>query len=88
MKLEVREKSPIASQFADISQFLQQLREDLEKVRVLAEYSRKRESRKHKQAEIIHDILTRFLFPHEAVLRHAFERITRSVGCVCSVART
>jgi NuA3 HAT complex component NTO1 len=64
-------KAPLIHTF----QLLQRLRKDLESVRVLAELSRKRESRKLKQAEIVQDILSKYLFPHENPLRLAFERI-------------
>ncbi|KAJ6624860.1 hypothetical protein B0H10DRAFT_2004445 [Mycena sp. CBHHK59/15] len=55
---------------------LQHLRKDLEDLRKLTELSRKRESRKLRQAELIHDILSNALFPHEPKLRATFERIT------------
>jgi hypothetical protein len=58
-----------------VFQLLQRLRKDLVDVQVLAGLSRKRESRKLRQAEIIQDILSRCLFSHEPPLRLAFERI-------------
>ncbi|KAJ7089735.1 PHD-zinc-finger like domain-containing protein [Mycena belliarum] len=54
---------------------LQHLRKDLEDLKNLTELSRKRESRKLKQAELIHDVLCAALFPHTPKLRAAFERI-------------
>ncbi|KAF8989853.1 hypothetical protein BDQ17DRAFT_1372655 [Cyathus striatus] len=54
---------------------LQKLREDLSKVRELAELTRKRETRKYRQAEIIHHILSEVLLPHDIALRRAFDRI-------------
>ncbi|KAJ7156890.1 bromodomain and PHD finger-containing protein 3 [Mycena crocata] len=54
---------------------LQHLRKDLEDLKGLTELSRKRESRKLRQAELIHDILSQALFVHVPKLRAAFERI-------------
>jgi NuA3 HAT complex component NTO1 len=42
----------------------------------LAELSRKREGRKLRQAELIHDVLSQTLLLHDVKLRAAFERIT------------
>jgi len=68
---------PIMGPFSNslLPKYLQRLRKDLENVRRLTELSRKRESRKLKQAEIIHQVLSRFLFPHEPPMRSAFEKI-------------
>ncbi|KAJ7708691.1 hypothetical protein B0H17DRAFT_1030520 [Mycena rosella] len=55
---------------------LQHLRKDLEDLKGLTELSRKRESRKLKQAALIHDILCHALFLHVPKLRDAFESIT------------
>ncbi|KAI0047385.1 hypothetical protein FA95DRAFT_1589126 [Auriscalpium vulgare] len=54
---------------------MKRLKQDLETVRSLAELTRKRESRKLKQMEIIHELLTTYIFPHESRLRFAFEKI-------------
>ncbi|KAJ6485818.1 bromodomain and PHD finger-containing protein 3 [Mycena sanguinolenta] len=54
---------------------LQHLRKDLEGLKGLTQLSRKRESRKLRQAELIHDFLSQALFPHAPKLRSAFERI-------------
>ncbi|KAJ6581136.1 hypothetical protein B0H19DRAFT_1113888 [Mycena capillaripes] len=54
---------------------LQHLRKDLEDLRNLTQLSRKRETRKLKQAELIHDFLSQALFVHAPILRLAFERI-------------
>ncbi|KAJ3852481.1 bromodomain and PHD finger-containing protein 3 [Lentinula lateritia] len=55
---------------------LRQLEQDLEKLRELSALTWKRESRKLQQMEIIQDILTQTVYPHEPRLRLAFERIT------------
>ncbi|KAJ7876249.1 hypothetical protein B0H13DRAFT_1893737 [Mycena leptocephala] len=54
---------------------LQHLRKDLEDLRGLTQLSRKRETRKLRQAELIHELLSRALFLHAPTLRSAFERI-------------
>ncbi|KAF8270626.1 PHD-zinc-finger like domain-containing protein [Lactarius quietus] len=51
------------------------LRKDLVDVRTLADLSRKRESRKLRQAQIIQEVLSEIIFAHEAGLRMAFENI-------------
>ncbi|KAI9451944.1 hypothetical protein BJY52DRAFT_1295769 [Lactarius psammicola] len=51
------------------------LRKDLADVRTLADLSRKRESRKLRQAQIVQEILSEIIFTHEAGLRMAFENI-------------
>ncbi|KAF8475395.1 PHD-zinc-finger like domain-containing protein [Russula ochroleuca] len=51
------------------------LRKDLSDVRTLAELSRKRESRKLGQAQIVQEVLSQVVFAHEAWLRMAFENI-------------
>ncbi|KAK0541003.1 hypothetical protein OC842_000209 [Tilletia horrida] len=57
-------------------QFLKLLREDLERVRMLAELSRKREREKHKQIEVLRSVLVgNFLFPYANILRKAFSDI-------------
>ncbi|EPQ56227.1 hypothetical protein GLOTRDRAFT_105199 [Gloeophyllum trabeum ATCC 11539] len=56
-------------------EYMKRLRQDLDIVRVLAEMCRKRESRKLQQAEVINDLISHCLYPHEAPLRLAFERI-------------
>ncbi|MCO5565946.1 hypothetical protein L7F22_019621 [Adiantum nelumboides] len=56
--------------------FLLHLREDLEKVRMLAEMVRKREREKQKQAQAIRTtLIDGILFPYNALLRAALERI-------------
>lgn len=55
---------------------LQELREDLQKARDIAELVRKRESRKLRQIRIVHDVVSRAIFAHEPVLRTTFARIT------------
>ncbi|KAJ7272561.1 hypothetical protein B0H12DRAFT_584914 [Mycena haematopus] len=54
---------------------LQHLRKDLEDLKGLTELSRKRETRKLRQAELIHEFLSHALFAHAPKLRSAFERI-------------
>ena len=56
---------------------MKRLRRDLESLRMLAELSRKRETQKRQQAEVIHGVLNHFLLAHEAPLRMAFDKITR-----------
>ncbi|KAI9513021.1 PHD-zinc-finger like domain-containing protein [Russula earlei] len=51
------------------------LRKDLADVRILAELSRKRESRKLGQAQIVQEVLSQVVFAHEARLRMTFENI-------------
>lgn len=54
---------------------LRRVRKDLEMLRELTLLGRKRESRKLAQLESIHRVLEVILFPHEAPMRLAFERI-------------
>lgn len=56
-------------------QHLKRLRGDLESVRELTLQTRKRESRKLAQTESIQKVLETTLFPHEALLRLAFEKV-------------
>ena len=56
-------------------QFLTKLRNDLEKVRMLAELVRKREKEKLRQMQVIKDVADSFFFPHDPKLRLALERI-------------
>ncbi|WWC97966.1 hypothetical protein V866_004855 [Kwoniella sp. B9012] len=56
--------------------FLQMLRNDLEKVRMLAELVRKREKEKLRQVQVIKDVLDGFIFPYHGRLRVAFEKIS------------
>lgn len=58
-------------------QFLLRLREDLEKVRMLAELVRKREKEKLRQVQVIRSTLVDgILFPYHNVLRKTLERIS------------
>jgi hypothetical protein len=63
----------------DAIQLTKRLRKDLSDVRALAELSRKRESRKLGQAQIVQEVLSQIVFAHEAWLRMAFENIVASV---------
>ncbi|KAJ8081889.1 hypothetical protein PM082_007735 [Marasmius tenuissimus] len=54
---------------------LRGLEENLDKAKALVELTRKREVKKRQQAELIQNILTSSLFPHESKLRFAFENI-------------
>jgi hypothetical protein len=56
-------------------QYLKLLRRDLESVRELALQTRRRESRKLAQTESVQKVLEIALFPHEALLRLAFEKV-------------
>ncbi|OCF54561.1 hypothetical protein L486_08112 [Kwoniella mangroviensis CBS 10435] len=59
--------------------FLQMLRNDLEKVRMLAELVRKREKEKLRQVQLIKDVVDGFIFPYHGRLRVAFEKISAQV---------
>lgn len=56
-------------------EFLGMLRNDLEKVRLLAELVRKREKEKLRQAQVIKEVVDSFLFPHYDTLQSTFEQI-------------
>lgn len=56
-------------------QYMKKLKADLERVKSLTEITRKRELRKSEQADLINDVLSHTLFPHEPALRLVFERI-------------
>jgi hypothetical protein len=68
--------------FMDGIQLTKRLRKDLSDVRTLAELSRKRESRKLGQAQIVQEVLSQVVFAHEAWLRMAFENIVASVHSI------
>ncbi|KAG1739043.1 hypothetical protein EDB19DRAFT_871624 [Suillus lakei] len=56
-------------------EYLKHLRGDLESVRELTLQTRRRESRKLAQTESVQKVLEIALFPHEALLRLAFEKV-------------
>lgn len=56
-------------------QFLLALRNDLEKVRLLAELVRKREKEKLRQAQVIKEVVDNFIFPYYAALRSTLEKV-------------
>lgn len=58
-----------------LAQFLVQLRNDLEKVRMLAELVRKREKEKLRQSQVIKDVVDTFIFPLYGKLRLTLEKI-------------
>lgn len=61
---------------ADVGmQYMKRLREDLDKVRILADICRRREVRKLDQQQIIQDVFSRALFSNEPTLRMTFEKI-------------
>lgn len=76
VRLAFRNRSCIVSY---VTQLTKCLRKDLVDVRTLADLSRKRESRKLRQAQIVHEVLSEIIFAHEAGLRMAFENIVASV---------
>ena len=61
-------------------QLMKRFRDDLDKLRVIADLVRRRERVKQAQAEAIQDVLLHFLFPHEGPLRLAFQKITAYVS--------
>lgn len=56
-------------------EFIGMLRNDLEKVRMLAELVRKREKEKLRQAQVIKEVVDSFIFPHYDTLRNTLEQI-------------
>ncbi|THG96316.1 hypothetical protein EW026_g5492 [Hermanssonia centrifuga] len=56
-------------------EYMKRLREDLDKVRILADICRRREVRKLDQQQIIQDVFSRALFSNEPTLRMTFEKI-------------
>ncbi len=57
-------------------QLMKGLRDDLERMRIIADVVRRRERVKQAQAEAVQDVMLHFLFPHEGPLRLAFQKIT------------
>jgi len=66
------------------AQLTKRLRKDLADVRTLVELSRKRESRKLGQVQIVQEVFNQIVFAHEARLRMAFENIVASVHFLSS----
>ncbi|OJT13488.1 Peregrin [Trametes pubescens] len=56
-------------------EYMRKLRLDLERVRLIIDVIRHRESAKQKQQEQIQLVLSRIFFPHEPALRFTFEKI-------------
>lgn len=81
MKLDVRFESILLgfATLITLSQQLKRLRQDLIVVNELTDLVKKRETRKLRQAEIIHGILSQALFPHYGPMRHVFEKIMTQV---------
>ena len=67
---------PSESLQADAFQFLTMLRNDLEKVRLLAELVRKREKEKLRQTQLLNDVVDQFIFPYYGRLRLTLEKIS------------
>jgi hypothetical protein len=61
------------------SQYLIKVRNDLERVRMLAELVRKREQEKLRQAQILRDFVRQAIFPLDGALKVAFEKIMQCV---------
>ena len=80
MKLKVRDYGTEKMSGADIYQFLTLLRNDLEKVRMLAELVRKREREKLRQTQLLNDIVDQYIFPYYGKLRLTLEKISAYVG--------
>ncbi|TXT09055.1 hypothetical protein VHUM_02529 [Vanrija humicola] len=68
-------KEQTDAQKAQKLEFLLALRNDLEKVRLLAELVRKREKEKLRQAQVIKEVVDNFIFPHYAALRTTLEKV-------------
>jgi NuA3 HAT complex component NTO1 len=60
----------------EVIQYLVLIRNDLERVRMLAELVRKREKEKLRQAQVIKDFLDDILFPYDSQMRLVLEKIT------------
>jgi NuA3 HAT complex component NTO1 len=79
VKLKVRTTISFNAIKMNWRQFLTMLRNDLDKVRMLAELTRKREKEKLKQAQVIKDIVDSFIFPAYGKLRLTLQKISASV---------
>jgi hypothetical protein len=55
---------------------LKRLREDLTKLREIAQLTQRRESYKTQRTELVVQSLSAFLFPHEAALSEALDEIS------------
>lgn len=69
-------------------QYLIQVRNDLERVRMLAELVRKREQEKLRQARIIKQFVEQSIFPFDAAIRAAFNKIVQYVCWLTSSCPT
>ena len=63
----------------DSVQYLIQVRNDLERVRMLAELVRKREQEKLRQARIVKQFVEQSIFPFDAAMQAAFTNIAQYV---------
>lgn len=63
----------------DVVQYLIKVRNDLERVRMLAELVRKREQEKLRQARITKQFVEQSIFPFDAPLHTAFTKIVQYV---------
>lgn len=58
---------------------MKRLRDDLERVRIMAELCRKRESRKLRQTQLVADMIKTVIFAHEDTMRNVFDKIAACV---------
>lgn len=67
----------LATMWLTSLQYILALRKDLERVRMITEIARKREDQKLRQAQIVQELLSNLLYPHDLALHLAFEKIVR-----------
>ncbi|KAJ3502163.1 hypothetical protein NLJ89_g9014 [Agrocybe chaxingu] len=66
---------------------LQRLRQDLVCVREMTELSKRRESRKMRQVEIVCEVLTEAFFPHVGAMRIVFDKIVAQITSKTPVSK-